>query len=111
LDSVDSTCDLGVVLDSKLNFTSYIDSFFVKASRTLGCIRRISKEFRDPYTLKTLYNSFVRSHLDYEKCRVEPILRHAFEENRGYSEKCFEIGVAFARMEYTTSVLSKVQVD
>jgi hypothetical protein len=25
----------------------------------LGYIRRIGKEFRDPYTLKTLYNSYV----------------------------------------------------
>jgi hypothetical protein len=65
LGSVDSICDLGVVLDSMLNFTSHIDSLIVKASRMLGYIRRIGKEFRDPYTLKTLYNSFVRSHLDY----------------------------------------------
>jgi hypothetical protein len=65
LDSVDSICDLGVVLDSKLYFTSHIDSLIVKASRMLGYIRRVGKEFRDPYTLKTLYNSFVRSHLDY----------------------------------------------
>jgi hypothetical protein len=62
LNSVDSICDLGVVLDS-LNFTSH--SLIVKASKMLGYIRRIGKEFRDPYTLKTLYNSFVRSHLDY----------------------------------------------
>jgi hypothetical protein len=65
LDSVDSICDLGVVLGSKLNFTSHIDSLIVKASRMLGYIRRVGKEFRDPYTLKTLYNSFVRFHLDY----------------------------------------------
>jgi hypothetical protein len=65
LDSVDSICDLRVVVDSKLNFTSHIDSLIVKASRMLGYIRRIGKEFRDLYTLKTLYNSFVRSHLDY----------------------------------------------
>jgi hypothetical protein len=61
----DSICDLGVVLDSKLNFTSHIDSLVVKASRMLGYIKRIVREFGDPYTLKTLYNSFVRSHLDY----------------------------------------------
>jgi hypothetical protein len=41
LNIVDSICDLGVVLDSKLNFTSHIDSLFVKASRMLGYIRRI----------------------------------------------------------------------
>jgi hypothetical protein len=62
---MDSICDLGVVLDSKLNFTSHISSLVVKASRMLGYIRRIGKKFRDSYTLKTLYNSFVRSHLDY----------------------------------------------
>jgi hypothetical protein len=31
----------------------------------LGYLTRISKEFRDPYTLKTMYNSLVRSHLEY----------------------------------------------
>jgi hypothetical protein len=65
LDSVVFICDLGVVLDSKLNFTSHIESLIVKASRMLGYIRRVGKEFRDPHTLKTLYNSIVRSHLGY----------------------------------------------
>jgi hypothetical protein len=60
LDSVDSICDLGVVFDSKLDFTSHL---IVKASRMFG--RRIGLEFRDPYTFKTLYNLFARSHLDY----------------------------------------------
>jgi hypothetical protein len=102
LDSVDSICDLGVVRDSKLNFTSHIDSLGVKVSRMLSYIRRIAKEFRDPYSLKTLYNSFVRSHLQYASVaihRVEPILWRAFEKNIGYSEEVFEIRVAYAGME------------
>jgi hypothetical protein len=65
LDTDDSICDLRVVLDSKFNFTSHIDSLIVKVSKMLGCIRRICKKFRVPYTLETLYDSFVRSHLDY----------------------------------------------
>jgi hypothetical protein len=40
--------------------------------RTLGYIRRIGKDFRDPNTLKTLYNSFVRSHLDYASVAWNP---------------------------------------
>jgi hypothetical protein len=71
----------------------------------LGYIRRIGKEFRGPYTLKTLYNSFVRSHLDYAS---------AFEKNRGYPEEVFEIRVAYAGMEprySSASVLSKVPLD
>jgi hypothetical protein len=38
LDSMDSICDLRVVLDLKLNFTSHIDSLVVKASRMLGAV-------------------------------------------------------------------------
>jgi hypothetical protein len=49
---------------TKLNFTSHIDSLIVKASRMLGYITWIVKEFRDPNTLKTFHISFVRSHLD-----------------------------------------------
>jgi hypothetical protein len=63
---LDSICDLGVVLDSKFNSTSHIETLIVKASRMLGYIRRIGKDFRNPYTLKTFYNSFVRTHLDYD---------------------------------------------
>jgi hypothetical protein len=36
LDSVDSICDIGVVLDSKLNFTSHIDSLIVKVFQDVG---------------------------------------------------------------------------
>jgi hypothetical protein len=45
LDNVDFICDLGVVLDSKFNFTSHIDSLIVKASRMLGYIRRIGSVY------------------------------------------------------------------
>jgi hypothetical protein len=31
----------------------------------LGYVRRIGKEFKDPYTLNTLYVSFVSSLLEY----------------------------------------------
>jgi hypothetical protein len=114
--SLDSICDLGVVLDSKLNFPSHIDSLTFKASRMLGYIGRVGKKFRDPYTLKTLYNSFVRPHLEASNVKrcVEPVLRDTFEKNRGYLEGVFEIRVAYAGMEpryKTTSALAKVPFD
>jgi hypothetical protein len=34
----------------------------------LGFIRRLSFEFRDPYTLKSLYTSLVRPKLEYVSC-------------------------------------------
>jgi hypothetical protein len=51
-------------LFSTPSIISDIDSLVVKASRMMGYVRRIGKEFKDPYTLKTLYNLFVRSNLD-----------------------------------------------
>jgi hypothetical protein len=38
----------------------------------LGFIRRLSLEFRDPYTLKPLYTSLVRPKLEYARCVWNP---------------------------------------
>jgi hypothetical protein len=38
----------------------------------LGFIRRLSFEFRDPYTLKSFYTSLVRSKLEYASCVWRP---------------------------------------
>jgi hypothetical protein len=40
MDSMDSICDLGVVLDPKLNFTSHIDSLVVKASQDVRLYKK-----------------------------------------------------------------------
>jgi ribonucleases P/MRP protein subunit RPP40 len=111
LDSMDYICDLGVVLDTKLNFTSHIDSLIVKASRMLGYIRRIGREFRDPHTLRTLYNSFVRSHLDYARVVWNSYYGVHLKRNEALQKK---IRVTYAGMEpryTTTSLLSKVPFD
>jgi hypothetical protein len=65
LERTDSMRDLGVLLDRKLDFRSHIEELIVRAARMLGYVRRIGREFKDPYTIKTLYVSFVRSLLEY----------------------------------------------
>jgi hypothetical protein len=37
-----------------------------------GFIKRLSREFRDPYTLKVLYVAYVRSKLEYANCIWQP---------------------------------------
>ena len=64
--------DLGVVLDCKLSFREHIDSVVNKASAMLGFIKRLSKEFRCPYTYKILYTTYVRSRLEYASCVWQP---------------------------------------
>jgi hypothetical protein len=60
LDRVSSINDLGVIMDEKIYFSEHMDVMVGKAFAMLGFIRRLSSEFRDPYTLKSLYTSLVR---------------------------------------------------
>jgi hypothetical protein len=72
LDRVDSINDLGVLMDSKMSFTGHIDVTVGKALAMLGFVKRLSYEFRDPYTLKTLYVFLVRPKLEYASCVWRP---------------------------------------
>jgi hypothetical protein len=68
LDRVSSINDLGVIMDEKMNFSEHVDVMVGKAFAMLGFITRLAFEFRDPYTLKSLYASLVRPKLEYAKC-------------------------------------------
>lgn len=57
--------DLGVILDSKMTFVEHYNAITHKAKNMLSFIKRFTYNFNDPYTLKTLYISYVRSLLEY----------------------------------------------
>lgn len=57
--------DLGVIMDTKLTFKHHVTYIIDKASRALGFIFRIARDFSDIYCLKALYCSLVRSTLEY----------------------------------------------
>lgn len=61
----DQIRDLGVLVDSKLTFTEHYNIIINKANNMLGFIKRFSYNFNDPYTIKTLYITYVRSILEY----------------------------------------------
>lgn len=62
---VNSIRDLGVMMDSKVSFNPHIDNILNRAFKNLGFITRISKPLKKISTLKLLYNSFVRSILEF----------------------------------------------
>jgi hypothetical protein len=72
LDRVSSINDLGVIMDEKITFSEHVDVMVAEAFTILGFIRRLSLEFRDPYTLKSLYMSLVRPKLVYASCMWNP---------------------------------------
>jgi Reverse transcriptase (RNA-dependent DNA polymerase) len=72
LERVKSMNDLGVIVDEKLDFVEHVETIVSRARKMLGFVMRISKEFQDPYTLKSLYIALVRSKLEYASCVWSP---------------------------------------
>lgn len=62
---VHSMKDLGIWFDKKMSFIENIDRIIAKAYAMLGFVIRCSKEFKDPYVVKTLYCCYVRSILEF----------------------------------------------
>jgi hypothetical protein len=65
LSKVDSIKDLGVCLDSKLTFNTHMKHCYNKALKMLGFLFRTCRDFRNVQSLKIVYFSYVRSHLEY----------------------------------------------
>lgn len=63
--------DLGVVLDSKLSFIPHINVIAKKSAQMLGFVKRNTKGFQVD-TKIVLYNSLVRSHLEYASSAWNP---------------------------------------
>jgi hypothetical protein len=61
LERVCSMTDLGVILDSKLSFRFCRQQMF----RYVWLYKALVTGIRDPYTLKVLYVTYVRSKLEY----------------------------------------------
>jgi len=72
LERVTEIRDLGVILDTKMNFNSHIEYITTKAYSMLGFIKRTCYEFRDIRALKSIYCAHVRSHLDYASVVWQP---------------------------------------
>jgi hypothetical protein len=50
IERVDVINELGVLVDSRMTFVDHIGSIVSKSARMLRFIKRISKDFNDPYT-------------------------------------------------------------
>lgn len=65
VERVKSFTDLGVTLDEKLTFKMHYDAIIAKSFAMLGFIKRMCSNMYEPYAIKSLYNAFVRSRLEY----------------------------------------------
>lgn len=65
LTKVSSIKDLGIIFDSRLSFELHYNNLTSRAYKILGFISRSLREFKSINTYTTLYNTYVRSILDY----------------------------------------------
>lgn len=65
LTEITSIRDLGVVMDATLSFRNHFDSIISKASRLTGFVSRQMKIFNEPEISILIYNSLIRSILEY----------------------------------------------
>lgn len=64
-DNVISELDLGVNVDSTLNWERHVNDHRSKANKMLGLVKRTSLEIADTKVRRSLYLSLVRSQLSY----------------------------------------------
>lgn len=65
LTRVNEIRDLGIIMDSKLSFIPHIDNMLNKAYKQMGFVLRVAKPFKKASTYRLLYNSYVRSRLEF----------------------------------------------
>jgi hypothetical protein len=65
LDRVNRMSDLGILFDEKMIFSSHIECIVTKAFSRIGFMKRICRQFDDPYCLKSIYCALIRSVLEY----------------------------------------------
>lgn len=97
--------DLGIIFDTKLSFIPHINNITTKAMQMLGFILRTSKDFTNLKTLKILYSSIVRSHLEFNSTIWNPFynireksierIQHKFLRNINY-----RLGIPIENISY-----------
>ncbi|BES96254.1 WD repeat domain 59 [Nesidiocoris tenuis] len=65
LNRLTSVVDLGILFDSRLTMTDHINRISARAMKTLGFLKRNTRDFQDIPALVTLYRSLVVPTLEY----------------------------------------------
>ncbi|GBM16529.1 hypothetical protein AVEN_148910-1 [Araneus ventricosus] len=74
-----SVPDLGIIFDTKLDFSQHINAMVSQTYRRLGILKRKTREFSSEIALKVLYYTHVRSNLEYCSIMWDPNYRNKIE--------------------------------
>ena len=57
--------DLGIIVSNNMSWNRHIEETVMRANKTLGLLKRVCKEMRDPNIRKLLYCALVRPKVEY----------------------------------------------
>lgn len=83
--------DLGVTFDEQLSFREHYEDITMKSLKTLGFIARSTVHFRNPDSLIYLFNSLVRSRLEYGSVIWSPNYAVHSDNIEAIQNKCLKI--------------------
>ena len=88
LDNVDVEKDLGVHINSKLNFNQHCESKISKAKQQLGMVRRTCYFVNDIKRRRTLYLSLVRSQFEHCSQIWRPTIKTMMQKVENFQKYC-----------------------
>ena len=91
--------DLGVIMDSELNFTEHISSKIRIANAMVGLIRR-SFSYLDCQSFKKMYTAVVRPHLEYAQAVWSPNSRKYINMLENVQIRATKLVDGLSKMEY-----------
>ena len=81
------------MFDTKLNFNNHISYVVSKASKCLGFLFRVTKNFRNIHCLKALYCAIVRSILEYASLVWSPYYQNGISRLESVQKKFFRFAL------------------
>jgi hypothetical protein len=100
---------LGIYLDDKLNFNYHTNFLCNKLNRSLFCMRR-AKNFLTPTALRTLYFSFIQSHLNYCPIILSSNSQHNFNQIKLIQKKAIRIITNSNYTAHTAPLFAQLQI-
>ena len=123
LKSVEKKKDLGVIIDNKFKFRDQCIWARNKANKMLGFIKR-NVSYKSKYVIRSLYNSYVRPHLEYcmqawqphheqDLNMLESVQRRATKlipglKNKEYKDRLIELNMFSVRHRFLRGDLIEV---
>jgi hypothetical protein len=73
LEVVEEVRYLGITLSADMRFSEHVDNVSKRTRSMLGCLRRKLGRHSPPHVLQSVYESCIRSQLDYGCCAWDPL--------------------------------------